>query len=181
MSRQESRTGYARRVRRLAIVALLAGAMVGFSHPEPGLTDMVCGGAAVSQVKMSNGRADFGEEPHWFGDPANSGRLCWQAGGGVILEGRLYYDHLVTPGCAHIEVRFFNSVTPNPQLFGSQTYRDKVCSPGGHRQLPVYRQIQSSPNPSPSTRVGQITIRLTTSETQNGPQTAAGFKLLTRP
>jgi hypothetical protein len=178
MSEQKSKTGYARGAGRLALVALLGAPVLGFSHPAPELTDAVCSGAAVSQVKMNNGRADFGDEPHWLGTPVNSGRLCWQAGGGVILDGRLYYDHLSTPGCAHIEVRFFNSVTPR-QLLQSQTYRNKVCSPGGHRQLPVWWQLQSSPNPDPSTRVGQVTIRLTTSETENGPQTAVGFKILT--
>jgi hypothetical protein len=77
-------------------------------------------------------------------------------------------------------VKFYNSVTPTPQLFGSQTYRNKVCSPGGHRQLPVYWQLQSGPNPSDlNTRVGRVEIQLFLSETSTGPKTSAGFKVLT--
>jgi hypothetical protein len=181
MLERKSRTSYARGAGQLALVALLGGAVVGFSHPAPRLTDMVCGGVALSDVKMIHGRADFGEDPHWLNAPVNSGRLCWQGGGGVILEGRLYYDHLFTPGCTHIEVKFYNSVTPSPQLFGSQTYRNKVCSDGGLEDLPVYWQLQSSPNPSTSTRVGRVEIQLSLSETSTGPKTSAGFKVLKRP
>jgi hypothetical protein len=179
MLERKSRTGHARAAGRIALIALLGGAVVGFSHPEPELTDMMCGGVAVSQVKMVHGRADYGEDPHWLNAPVNSGRLCWQGGGGVILEGQLYYDHGFTPGWTHIEAKFFNSMTPNPQLFGSQTYRNNVCSPGGHRRLPVYWQLQSSPNPSANTRVGRVEIQLFLSETSTGPSTSAGFKVLT--
>jgi hypothetical protein len=94
----------------------------------------------------------------------------------VILDGRLYYDDLFKPGCAHIVVRFFNSERPTPRRV--TFYTNGVCSPGGLRQDPVYSQVNGSPT-NLTQRVGRVEIELFTSETSTGPKTSVGFKVLT--
>lgn len=69
MSRQESRTLDTRRASRLALVALLGAAATGFSDPKPvpAPASMLCSSSNFDDVKMSQGRADFGGDPHLLG------------------------------------------------------------------------------------------------------------------
>lgn len=171
MSPQKSRTAYARGAGSLALVALLAGTVLGFSDPGPVLTDAACSGELVNKVTMSNGRADFGGDPHLAGSPRSSARLCW-GNGGAILEGQLYYDDLLKAGCSHIAVEFFNSRN-NPQRLS--LFNRKVCSTGGLRQTSIFSQVNGSPTIQDK-RVGRVAIQLFTSETATGARTSVGFQ-----
>jgi hypothetical protein len=155
----------------VALVAALAGAVLGFSSPraEPGV--LACSGSPVHQVTMSNGRADFGGDPHLAGTPRSAGRLCW-GNGGAILEGQLYYDHLTKKGCAHIAVEF-QSDENTPRRISLFTQR--VCRPGGLRQTSIFTQVSGSTT-EVAKRVGRVTIRLSVSETATGTRSEVGFK-----
>lgn len=177
MSPQQRRTAFVRRAGGLALVAVLAGAAVGFSTPrsEGGAGTMACSGELVNQVKMSSGRADFGGDPHLAGAPTGSGRLCW-GNGGAILEGQLYYDDLLKAGCAHITVEFQNA-NPTPQRLS--LFTQKVCSPGGLRQTSIFSQVAGSTTDR-SKRVGRVTIQLFISATATGAKTSVGFRAFSR-
>jgi hypothetical protein len=166
MSRQESRTGYARGARRLALVALLGGTTLGFGDSRPVRTDAVCGGAPVWErrdVKINSGRVDFGDDPHWFGAPQTEGWICWD--GGATVEGKLYWDAFEA-GCAHLSLLYFDSNSPSQRL-RLATYRS--CSPGGNRSVRLAEPHVGS-GTTPANRVGSISFQLSTSATANGPK-----------
>src|SRR3990172_7506162 len=172
MSQQERRTtADARRVGMLSVAALLGVAAIG--PLDPGPAHATCSGSIITNVVMSSGRADFGQDPHLAGSPTISGRICWArattgAPLGAILEGQLYYDDLFNPGCAHILVRFRT-------LAGElvSTYTNSVCSTGGLRQKSVYSQVNGA--------VRRITITLSTSNRADGTgtRTVVGTKAFT--
>lgn len=166
---------YARGAGSLALVALLGGTLLGFSSPGPVLTDAACSGELVHNVSIFSGRADFGGDPHLAGRPRTSGRLCW-GNGGAILEGQLYYDDLLTAGCAHVAVEFFNSNTPTRQRLS--VFNQKVCSPGGLRQASIFSQVNGS-QANAGQRVGRVSIQLFTSATANGARTSGESKTFT--
>jgi len=172
MSQQERRTtADARRVGKLSVAALLGLAAIG--PLDPGPAHATCSGNKITNVRISAGRADFGEDPHLLGSPTNSGRICWSWGGnlsGAILEGQLYYDDLLNKGLAHILVWFrTSSGTASSEIVSE--YRRSVCSTGGLRQTSVFSQVNG--------RVDRITIQLSTSERADGPRTAVGTKAFT--
>lgn len=142
-------------------------APLGFSDPSPGYAP--CGGDIISKFRISAGRADFGADPHLFGAPRSSGRVCWSTGGagasGAILDGQLYYDDLSNAGCAHITVRF---ETLAGQLVS--LYSDGICGTGGLRQRSAFSQVNGA--------VRRIRIRLFTSETSAGEKTLVAARIL---
>jgi hypothetical protein len=168
MSRQKSKSGYSRRARRLALVALLGGTALGFSDSGAVRTDAACGGFPVwdrRDVIINGGKADFGDEPHWFGEPRTSGAICWD--GGATVEGKLYWDAFEA-GCAHLSLFYFNSNSPSQRL-RLATYRS--CSPGGNRSVTLTEPHVGS-GTTPANRVGSINFQLSTSATANGPKTS---------
>ena len=174
MSQQERRTtADARRVGKLSVAALLGLAAIG--PLDPGPAHATCSGSIITNVVMSSGRADFGQDPHLAGSPTISGRICWArattgAPLGAILEGQLYYDDLLNKGLAHILVWFrTSSGTASSEIVSE--YRRSVCSTGGLRQTSVFSQVNG--------RVDRITIQLSTSERADGPRTAVGTKAFT--
>ena len=171
MSPQKCRTAYMRRAAGLAVVAVLAGASLGFIGSRDGPDAVACSGELVNKVKMSSGRADFGGDPHLAGTPTSDGRLCW-GNGGAILEGQLYYDDLLKAGCAHITVEFQNANTTPQRL---SLFTQKVCSTGGLRQTSIFSQVNGDPNDR-SKRVGRVAIQLFTSATSTGAKTSVGFR-----
>lgn len=171
MSRLERRTAYIGRLGAVALVAALGGSVLAVSTSRAESAVAACSGSPVRSVTMSHGRADFGGDPHLNGVPRTAGRLCW-GGGGAILEGQLYYDHLTTKGCAHINVEFQSDENTPRRI---SLFTQSVCSPGGLRQKSISTQASGSTT-EPAKRVGRVVIQLFVSETSTGPRAQVGFR-----
>jgi hypothetical protein len=54
------------------------------------------------------GGADFGDDPHWFGNPVGTAVICWFSNGRVGIKGKVFADTTLhgDPVVATAEVRF---------------------------------------------------------------------------
>jgi hypothetical protein len=159
MPRQGSRTD-ARRARRFALVVLLGGSGLGFSHSASAGTSLDCPIPSMQRhsALIRGGRVDFGEEPHLFGEPRTPGLVCFK--GSATVKGKLYWDSF-DAGCAHITLRYFNSSSPSQQLRNESFF---VCSSGGLRWAQLIEPIVGL-GTAPANRVRSVQIQLFTSAT----------------
>lgn len=162
MSQQRSRTGHARRARRLPLVALLGGAVLGLSGPAPTGSALECPIPSMQRhsALILGGKPDFGEEPHLLGEPRTPGLVCFK--GSATVKGKLYWDAFEA-GCAHIILRYFNSSSPSQQLRNERFF---VCSSGGLRWAQLTEPIVGL-GTAPANRVRSVQIQLFTSATAN--------------
>ena len=110
----------------LAAAALATGALTlaaAPAHAEVIDTDGV-------RIAVHLGKADFGNDDHWFGAPQNDGKLTWNDAGSTrtgTLTGKVYWDDGLSGGCARVKMTLFDSA--GHQV--GQATSGSACKAGG--------------------------------------------------
>lgn len=151
-------------MRRVSIVAAIAAGIVGAAAPSASAVPPI----DVDTIRISGGRADFGDGLHILGKPSGDATVAWRQSGstiGATVTGTVYYDDASQGGCARVRVGMYdysgNRVRPDVNS-------DVACrtGTGSVATAAVSKSLSQTGSPKP------YRVKVTT---QVGPGSGATF------
>lgn len=107
---------FLKRARRFVFLTVAAGVSVAWAGPSRAFDHGDCyivfaaaNVAKVASVKISAGKADFGDHAHLGGSPQGNAVICWSTDGRVAVKGNVFADDLRDPVTATVRIRFRRS------------------------------------------------------------------------